>query len=123
MLGSPGRGLVMNDVSSETPVLDVHSLGKHFGVTRGLINRKVIGLVRAVEDVSFEIARGETLALVGESGCGKSTTGRLILRLMDPTSGSIRFKGEEIANLDKDSLRRMRRHMQIIFQDPYASLN
>ena len=113
----------MNDVSSETPVLEVKSLVKHFGVTRGLINRKVIGLVRAVEDVSFEIARGETLALVGESGCGKSTTGRLILRLMDPTSGSVRFKGKEIANLDKDSLRRMRRHMQIIFQDPYASLN
>ena len=113
----------MNDVSSETPVLEVKSLVKHFGVTRGLINRKVIGLVRAVEDVSFEIARGETLALVGESGCGKSTTGRLILRLMDPTSGSVRFKGKEIANLDKDELRRMRRHMQIIFQDPYASLN
>src|SRR3954451_24744778 len=85
--------------------------------------RKIVGLVRAVEDVTFEIARGETLALVGESGCGKSTTGRLILRLMDPTSGSVRFKGKEIANLDKDSLRRMRRHMQIIFQDPYASLN
>ena len=82
-----------------------------------------IGLVRAVEDVSFEIARGETLALVGESGCGKSTTGRLVLRLMDPTAGSVRFKGKEIANLDKDELRRLRRHMQIIFQDPYASLN
>ena len=79
--------------------------------------------MRAVEDVSFEIARGETLALVGESGCGKSTTGRLVLRLMDPTAGSVRFKGEEIANLDKDELRRLRRHMQIIFQDPYASLN
>ena len=79
--------------------------------------------MRAVEDVSFEIARGETLALVGESGCGKSTTGRLVLRLMDPTAGSVRFKGEEIANLDKGALRRLRRHMQIIFQDPYASLN
>jgi oligopeptide transport system ATP-binding protein len=79
--------------------------------------------VRAVENVSFEIARGETLALVGESGCGKSTTGRLVLRLMDPTGGSVRFKGEEIANLSKGDLRRMRRHMQIIFQDPYASLN
>ena len=79
--------------------------------------------MRAVEGVSFEIARGETLALVGESGCGKSTTGRLVLRLMDPTAGTVRFKGEEIADLDKDALRRLRRHMQIIFQDPYASLN
>ena len=80
-------------------------------------------MVRAVDGVTFEIARGETLALVGESGCGKSTTGRLVLRLMDPTAGSVRFKGKEIADLDKQSLRQMRRHMQIIFQDPYASLN
>jgi oligopeptide/dipeptide ABC transporter ATP-binding protein len=105
------------------PVLQVDSLVKHFPVTRGVIRHRLIGLVRAVEGVSFEIARGETLALVGESGCGKSTTGRLILRLMDPTAGSVRFKGEEIASLGKDALRRLRRHMQIIFQDPYASLN
>jgi oligopeptide transport system ATP-binding protein len=110
-------------MSAATPVLQVDDLVKHFPVSRGLIRRKVIGLVRAVEGVSFEIARGETLALVGESGCGKSTTGRLVLRLMDPTAGSVRFKGEEIANLDKNALRRLRRHMQIIFQDPYASLN
>ena len=103
---------------SNVPVLQVDGLVKHFAVSRGLIRRKVVGLVRAVEDVSFEIARGETLALVGESGCGKSTTGRLVLRLMDPTAGSVRFKGKEIANLDKDELRRLRRHMQIIFQDP-----
>jgi len=108
---------------SDTPVLQVDGLVKHFPVSRGLIRRKVIGNVRAVEGVTFEIARGETLALVGESGCGKSTTGRLVLRLMDPTAGSVRFKGEEIANLDKNALRRLRRHMQIIFQDPYASLN
>ena len=107
---------------SEVPVLQVDDLVKHFQVSRGIILRRQVGLVRAVEDVSFEIARGETLALVGESGCGKSTTGRLVLRLMDPTSGSVRFKGEEIANLGKDALRRLRRHMQIIFQDPYASL-
>ena len=108
---------------SDVPVLQVDGLVKHFPVSRGLIRRKVIGMVRAVENVSFEIARGETLALVGESGCGKSTTGRLVLRLMDPTGGSVRFKGEEIAGLNKQALRRLRRHMQIIFQDPYASLN
>ena len=101
----------------------MRGLVKHFPVTRGLIRRRVIGMVRAVDGVTFEIARGETLALVGESGCGKSTTGRLVLRLMEPTAGSVRFKGSEIADLDKQSLRRMRRHMQIIFQDPYASLN
>ena len=105
------------------PVLKVENLVKHFGVRRGVVISKTIGLVRAVDDVSFEIARGETLALVGESGCGKSTTGRLILRLMDPSSGAVHFKGKDIAGLDKTSLRSMRRHMQIIFQDPYASLN
>lgn len=108
---------------NEAPVLEVDNLVKHFPVARGILRRKLIAMVRAVEDVSFTIARGETLALVGESGCGKSTTGRLVLRLMNPTAGSIRFKGEEIANLDKDAMRRMRRHLQIIFQDPYASLN
>ncbi|MFO1079682.1 MAG: dipeptide ABC transporter ATP-binding protein [Reyranellaceae bacterium] len=108
---------------SAAPVLQVDGLVKHFPISRGLIRRKLIGQVRAVEDVSFAIRRGETLALVGESGCGKSTTGRLVLRLMDPTAGSVRFKGEEIAGLDKGELRRLRRHMQIIFQDPFASLN
>src|SRR3979490_1178294 len=108
---------------SEVPVLQREGLVKHFPVSRGIIWRRQLGLVRAVEDVSFEIARGETLALVGESGCGKSTTGRLVLRLMDPTASSVRFKGEEISTLGKDALRRLRRHMQIIFQDPYASLN
>jgi oligopeptide transport system ATP-binding protein len=104
-------------------VLSVDKLVKHFPVRHGLIFGQSVGAVRAVDDVSFEIARGETLALVGESGCGKSTTGRLILRLMDPTGGAVRFKGQDIATLDKRSLRRIRRHMQIIFQDPYASLN
>src|SRR5690349_24764568 len=101
--------------ASNTPVLEVDGVVKHFPVAGGVLRRKLIGVVRAVEDVSFEIARGETLALVGESGCGKSTTGRLVLRLMNPTAGSIRFKGEEIAGLDKDAMRRMRRHLQIIF--------
>src|SRR3954470_17584153 len=113
----------MSDFRNDVPVLQVDGLVKHFAVSRGLIRRKIVGLVRAVEDVSFEIARGETLALVGESGCGKSTTGRLVLRLMDPTAGSVRFKGQQVATLDKQALRHMRAHMQIIFQDPYASLN
>src|SRR5262249_62222067 len=84
---------------SDAPVLEVNGLVKHFPVARGVLRRKLIGVVRAVEDVTFTIARGETLALVGESGCGKSTTGRLVLRLMNPTAGSIRFRGEEIAGL------------------------
>jgi oligopeptide/dipeptide ABC transporter ATP-binding protein len=108
---------------SAEPVIRVNNLVKHFGVKRGVVISKTVGLVRAVDDVSFEIKRGETLALVGESGCGKSTTGRLLLRLIDPTSGSIDFNGTDIASLDKSAMRRMRKHMQIIFQDPYASLN
>jgi oligopeptide transport system ATP-binding protein len=108
---------------SDAPVLKVEGLTKHFPVSRGVIITKTVGHVRAVDDVSLEIARGETLALVGESGCGKSTTGRLILGLMQPTAGSVRFMGEEIVGLDKRAMRRLRRHLQIIFQDPYASLN
>ncbi len=109
--------------ASSGPILSVRGLVKHFPVRRGVIMSRVVGQVRAVDDVSFDIARGETLALVGESGCGKSTTGRLILKLAAPTAGSVRFKGEEIADLSEDQMRRMRRHLQIIFQDPYASLN
>src|SRR5262245_12947284 len=105
------------------PLLEVKRLVKHFPVKRGVILGRTLGQIRAVDDVTFSIGRGETLALVGESGCGKSTTGRLILRLMEPTSGSVRFKGQDIAGLEKSSMRRIRRHMQIIFQDPYASLN
>ena len=109
--------------STDVPLLSVKGLVKHFPVKRGVIMNRTVGSVQAVDDVSFDIARGETLALVGESGCGKSTTGRMILRLMPPTAGSIRFQSQEIATLDDDAMRRMRRHLQIIFQDPYASLN
>ena len=108
---------------SAESLLSVQGLVKHFPVKRGVVFSKTVGQVRAVDDVSFDIARGETLALVGESGCGKSTTGRLILKLMEPTGGSVRFQGQEIANLSGDEMRKMRRHLQIIFQDPYASLN
>ncbi|MBC7636460.1 MAG: dipeptide ABC transporter ATP-binding protein [Acetobacteraceae bacterium] len=114
----------MNDIApAPEPILQVKQLVKHFPVRRGVILSRIVGQVQAVDDVSFDIARGETLALVGESGCGKSTTGRLILKLLEPTSGSVRFQGREIADLDKTAMRAMRKHLQIIFQDPYASLN
>ncbi len=108
---------------TDAPVLTVEGLTKHFPIVRGFITSRTVGHVRAVDDVSFQIAKGETLALVGESGCGKSTTGRLILRLIDPTAGRITYQGQDIATISKQAMRRLRRHIQLIFQDPYASLN
>lgn len=104
-------------------LLKVENLVKHFPITKGIIFSKQVGAVKAVDGVSFTIKRGETLGLVGESGCGKSTTGRLILRLIEPTSGKVEFEGRNILTLNKTEMRQIRRDMQIIFQDPYASLN
>ena len=107
---------------AETPLLEVKHLKKHFPIKGGVFS-KTIGYVYAVDDVNFTLAKGETLGLVGESGCGKSTTGRTILRLIEPTDGAICFEGQDITTLDKSAMRALRREMQIIFQDPYASLN
>jgi oligopeptide/dipeptide ABC transporter ATP-binding protein len=103
-------------------LLRVENLVKHFPINRGIFQKQV-GAVRAVDDVSFEVKRGETLGLVGESGCGKSTTGRAVLQLHRPTSGSVYYDGVDLVKLKGEELRRMRRKMQMIFQDPYASLN
>jgi oligopeptide/dipeptide ABC transporter ATP-binding protein len=103
-------------------LVQVRDLVKHFPIRQGLLQRQV-GAVRAVDGVSFDVLRGETLGIVGESGCGKSTTARLILRLMDPTSGSVKFDGQEIAHIKGQKLKDLRRDMQMIFQDPYSSLN
>ncbi|MTV26067.1 dipeptide ABC transporter ATP-binding protein [Nitriliruptoraceae bacterium ZYF776] len=105
------------------PLLRVENLVKHFPLTRGVVLRKQVGAVRAVDDVSFELRSGETLGLVGESGCGKSTVARTLLRLVEPTSGHAWHRDRDIFAMDNKELRRLRRDMQIVFQDPYASLN
>ncbi len=107
---------------AETPLLRISNLKKYFPIRGGLFSREV-ARVHAVDDVTFSLMKGETLGLVGESGCGKSTTGRCILRLIEPTAGEVWFEDKNVTTLDKRSLRHLRRDMQIIFQDPYASLN
>ena len=104
------------------PLLRVRALKKHFPIRRGLLQR-VTDHVHAVDGVSFDLASGETLGLVGESGCGKSTTGRCILRLIEPTAGEVWFEGQDVTHAGRDELRALARDMQIIFQDPFASLN
>jgi len=108
---------------SSEPLLVVENLKKYFPIKSGFLIDRTVDYVRAVDDVSFEIRQGETLGLVGESGSGKSTTGYCVLELLKPTSGSVRFDGEELTTMPRNELRRMRREMQIVFQDPYASLN
>ncbi len=105
------------------PLLQVQNLSKHFPAKSGIKSGGAGNVVKAVDGVSFEIAHGEVLGLVGESGSGKSTTGRLILRLLDPTSGSVQFDGKDVFNLTKNEMRELRKQMQIVFQDPYGAFN
>ena len=108
---------------SEDNILEVKNLKMYFPVGSGFLSRKPVGYVKAVDDVSFTVQRGETLGLVGESGCGKTTTGRCILQLYKPTAGQVIFDGQDLTSMNTKTMRGMRREMQVIFQDPYSSLN
>jgi oligopeptide/dipeptide ABC transporter ATP-binding protein len=110
-------------VSTSEPLVQVRDLVKHFPITRGIVIQHEVGAVKAVDGVSFEVMAGETLGIVGETGCGKSTTARLIMRLLEATSGEVRFQGTDITKLSGRALKTVRREMQMIFQDPYSSLN
>src|ERR671925_743011 len=121
----------MSESEVETPpepsrngaLLSVKELEKHFPIRKGILIERTVGHVKAVDGVSFDIAEGETLGLVGESGSGKSTTGYCILQLLKPTGGKVQFMGKELTEIGREDLRRMRREMQIVFQDPYSSLD
>ncbi|SFD81716.1 ATP-binding cassette domain-containing protein, partial [Streptomyces aidingensis] len=105
------------------PILEVRGLVKHFPLTQGILLRRRIGAVKAVDGVSFDLRPGETLGIVGESGCGKSTVARLLMSLETPTAGSIRYRGQDITGLSGRALKAVRRNIQMVFQDPYTSLN
>ena len=105
------------------PLVEIEHLKVYFPIKSGIVLDRHVGDIRAVDDVSLKISRGETVGLVGESGCGKSTVGRTILRLYKPTAGRILFEGRDISQLGENELRPLRRRMQMVFQDPYASLN
>jgi peptide/nickel transport system ATP-binding protein len=113
----------MTEAHSSEPLLDVRGLEVHFPITEGVVVERRVGAVRAVDGVDLSVSKGETLGLVGESGCGKTTVGRAVLRLIPSTAGSITFAGEDITSLGGERLRRLRRRMQMIFQDPFSSLD
>jgi oligopeptide transport system ATP-binding protein len=113
----------INAQEGKEALVQVRGLKKYFPINAGIILQRQVGEVKAVDDISFDVYTGETLGLVGESGCGKSTTGRTVLQLYRPTAGSVIFEGKELSSMDPGELRKMRRRMQMIFQDPFASLN
>jgi peptide/nickel transport system ATP-binding protein/oligopeptide transport system ATP-binding protein len=113
----------LTSATTETPLLEARDLVKHFPIKRGVVFQRQIGEVKAVDRISFAVQRGETFGIVGETGCGKTTTARLITRLLDPTSGTVHFEGEDLTSLAGDRLKALRRQVQLIFQDPYSSLN
>jgi oligopeptide transport system ATP-binding protein len=121
--GAMALAPVSPGASAKRPLVEVRNLKKHFAVSEGVLSRKPSATVKAVDDVSFTIARGETLGLVGESGCGKTTTGRCILQLERATAGEVVFDGQDLSTLDRQGLNTLRERMQVIFQDPYSSLN
>jgi ABC-type oligopeptide transport system ATPase subunit len=110
-------------MSSPEPLMEVNDLEKHFPLSRGVVVRRKVGAVKAVDGVSFAVMKGETLGIVGETGCGKSTTARLMMRLLEPTAGSVLFEGTDISHLKGKQLKATRRQLQMVFQDPYSSLN
>ncbi|RDG39235.1 ABC transporter ATP-binding protein [Streptomyces corynorhini] len=122
-MAEPATAGVAPAAPAAEPVLEVRDLVKHFPLTRGVLFRKQVGAVQAVDGVSFDLAPGETLGIVGESGCGKSTVAKMLVNLERPTSGVIRYKGEDITRLSGRALKAVRRNIQMVFQDPYTSLN
>ena len=123
MTTMPEAAAANTESQNDDILLEVRNLKMHFPVGSGFLSRKPVGYVKAVDDVSFTVKRGETLGLVGESGCGKTTTGRCILQLYKPTAGQVIFDGQDLTKLDSKGMRAKRREMQVIFQDPYSSLN
>ncbi|MGW7414707.1 ABC transporter ATP-binding protein [Streptomyces sp. NPDC054863] len=119
----PAELPVDRPVGGAEPILEVRDLVKHYPLTQGIVRKKVVGAVKAVDGVSFDLGAGETLGIVGESGCGKSTVAKMLVQLEKPTSGAIRYKGEDITKLSGKALKTVRRNIQMVFQDPYTSLN
>ena len=121
MLHSTGSQSAQSQPAGAQALVEVEHLKVHFPIRRGLLRRQV-GAVRAVDDVSFNVYAGETLGLVGESGCGKSTTGLAVLKLLDATAGEVRFRGQPVTHITEPQMRPLRRHMMMVFQDPYSFL-